>query len=137
MRLLEPFTLTNLALPNRAVMASLTRRRAGPGHLATPLMGEYYAQRAGAGLILSERIEVDPALAGNGQAGAPTAPALFNLAQARAWRAVVAQVHAAGGRIFAQLSHAGRISHPALRGGLAPVAPSARAAAGRIFTPAG
>jgi len=62
MRLLEPFTLTNLALPNRAVMASLTRRRAGPGHLATPLMGEYYAQRAGAGLILSERIEVDPAL---------------------------------------------------------------------------
>lgn len=133
MRLLEPFALSSLTLPNRVVMAPLTRRRASTGKLATPLMAHHYAQRAGAGLIISEMIEVDPL----GSPATPTRPALCNLAQTRSWREVVSRVHASGGRIFAQLSHPGRLSHPAVRGGHLPIAPSALAAADTIATPEG
>ncbi len=134
MRLLEPFALGPLTLPNRVLMAPMTRRRAGAGKIPTELMALHYAQRAGAGLIVSESTEVDPRSAGD----APTRPGLFTAAQAEGWRTVVDAVHAAGGRIFVQLSHLGRATHASLlAGGAEPLAPSAIAATGNAFTPAG
>ena len=133
MHLLEPFPLSTIELPNRVVLAAPDCRRASAGGLANAAIAGDYAQRAGAGLIISELIEVDPHIA----PAPPTRPALCNLAQTRSWRDVVARVHASGGRIFAQLSHPGRLSHPALRGGRTPIAPSRRAAAGLIGTPDG
>lgn len=131
MKLLEPYGLGSLTLPNRIVMAPLTRRRASAGKTPNPLMALYYAQRAGAGLIISESTEVDP----RSGADAPTRPGLFNADQAAAWRDVVDAVHATGGRIFVQLSHLGRASHPLLLSGRAePVAPSAIAATGNAYT---
>lgn len=134
MGLHDPFRLGDLALPNRIVMAPMTRRRAAEGKLATALMATYYAQRAEAGLIVTESIEVDP-LAG---IAIPTRPGLANQTQAGSWKQVTEAVHAAGGRIFAQLSHMGRTAHPSqLLDGGPPVAPSAIAAAGTIYTNSG
>jgi N-ethylmaleimide reductase len=131
MKLLEPYRLGSLTLSNRLVMAPLTRRRASAGKMANTLMALYYAQRAGAGLIISESTEVDP----RSGRDAPTRPGLFNEAQASAWSEVVDAVHARGGRIFVQLSHLGRASHPLLLSGQAePVAPSAIAAQGNAYT---
>ncbi|PNU05534.1 alkene reductase [Novosphingobium guangzhouense] len=131
MNLLTPFTLGSLTLSNRVVMAPLTRRRAGEGKLPTALMANYYAQRAGAGLIISEATEVDP----RSIPDAPSRPGLFNAAQAQAWARVADEVHRAGGRIFVQLSHLGRASHPLLLvKGEQPVAPSAIAGKGVAFT---
>jgi len=134
LRLLEPFTLGDIELPNRIVMAPMTRRRAAQGKVPTPLVAQHYAQRAGAGLIVSESIEVDP------WSGleAPTRPGLFTDAQQAGWAEATRAVHAAGGRIFAQLSHMGRAAHPSqLQPGGRVVGPSAIAATGTVYTPAG
>ncbi len=132
--LFDSFDLGDLALPSRIVMAPMTRRRAGEGKVPTELTALHYAQRAGAGLIVSESIEVDP------QSGvtAPTRPGLFSEAQQIGWSHVVKAVHAAGGRIFAQLSHMGRAAHSTqlITGGRV-VGPSAIAATGTVFTPQG
>lgn len=132
--LLTPLTLGDLALPNRMVMAPMTRRRAAHGKLPTELMAQYYAQRASAGLIISESIEVDP---WSGLQG-PTRPGLFNAEQRDGWHLVTRAVHEAGGRIFAQLSHMGRVAHSSqLEAGGRVVGPSAIAASGQIYTAAG
>jgi len=124
--LFEPFELAGLALPNRIVMPPMTRARAGAGGVPTPLMAEYYAQRASAGLIIAEGTQISPA----GQGYAWT-PGLHTPAQVQGWKGVTAAVHEAGGRIFAQLWHVGRLSHASLQpGGAAPVAPSALVAEG-------
>jgi N-ethylmaleimide reductase len=112
-------------------MAPMTRSRAfGPGAEPTELMATYYAQRAGAGLIVTEGIQPSPV----GQ-GYPDTPGLHTPGQVAAWRTVTDAVHREGGAIFAQLMHTGRIGHPVLLPeGLAPVGPSAVAARGQVFT---
>ena len=117
----------SLTLPNRIVMAPMTRCMAGAGLVPTPAMGAYYARRAAAGLIVSEGVIVRP----DGQ-GYPNTPGLFSAAQVAGWQAVVAAVHAAGGRIFAQLWHVGRVSHPTYLDGALPIAPSPVPLAGRV-----
>jgi len=132
--LFDSFVLGDLVLPSRIVMAPMTRRRAGDGKVPTELTALHYAQRAGAGLIVSESIEVDPF---SGIVG-PTRPGLFSDEQQAGWRHVTDAVHAAGGRIFAQLSHMGRATHSTqLVAGGRVVGPSAIAAAGNVFTPQG
>lgn len=119
--LLSPFRLDDLVLSNRVVMAPMTRNRAdNPGNLPTALIARYYAQRATAGLIISEGIFVS-----RQGIGFINVPGLYTDAQAEAWKQVTATVHASGGHIFAQLWHVGAISHPDLLGGEPPVAPSA------------
>jgi len=119
--LFSPIQAGELSLPNRIVLAPLTRSRAGqPGDVPTPLMAEYYAQRASAGLIISEATNISEI----GQGYALT-PGIFTEAQLDGWRGVTEAVHAAGGRIVLQLWHTGRMSHESLHPGRAPVAPSA------------
>lgn len=126
--LFEPVALGGLHLPNRVVMAPLTRLRAAdPVHVPNALMAEYYVQRASAGLIVSEGVPVSP-----DGVGYPNVPGLWSDPQVAGWRVVTDAVHAAGGRIVAQLWHVGRISHPDLLGGRQPVAPSAIAANGNV-----
>lgn len=129
--LFEPVRLGDLTLPNRIAMAPMTRVRAAQGGLATPSMAAYYAQRASAGLLISEGVQ--PSLLGQSN---PGTPGLHTDAQVGSWRPVTRAVHASGGRIFAQLMHGGRVSHPATTG-LQPVGPSAVAAVGEVFTPTG
>jgi N-ethylmaleimide reductase len=131
--LFAPFELGALVLVNRIVMAPMTRNRAGPGNVPTWLNAEYYAQRASAGLIVTEATQVSPQ-----GVGYPGTPGIHTDAQVAGWREVTDAVHRAGGRIFLQLWHVGRISHPSLQpGGALPVAPSAIAAEGEAFTPSG
>ncbi len=119
--LLSPTQLGNLNLPNRLVMAPLTRQRSLPGNVPGELNAHYYAQRANAGLIISEASQVCP----QGQGYAWT-PGIHSAEQVAGWQQVTQAVHEAGGRIFLQLWHVGRISHPLLQpGGADPVAPSA------------
>ncbi|TDJ68658.1 MAG: alkene reductase, partial [Planctomycetota bacterium] len=118
--LLEPFQLGDLRLKNRVVLAPLTRARAGSERLANPLMAEYYAQRAGAGLLITEATTVSAQ--GNGWIHSP---GIYTDEQGSAWRQVVDAVHAQGSRIFLQLWHTGRASHSSFHGGELPVAPSA------------
>ena len=126
----SPFRLGPLQLPNRVVMAPMTRNRAGPGNVPTALNATYYAQRAGAGLIVSEATQVSP----QGVAY-PGTPGIHSAAQVAGWKLVTDAVHGAGGRIFLQLWHVGRISHPSMQpGGALPVAPSAIAPAGQAWT---
>lgn len=127
----EPYQLGPITLANRIAMAPMTRSRAyGPGGSPTELMATYYAQRAGAGLIVTEGIQPSPV----GQ-GYPDTPGLHSPEQVTAWRVVTDAVHARGGRIFAQLMHVGRLSDPALLpDGLEPVGASPVAAAGQIYT---
>lgn len=128
--LFSPVRLGPYALPNRIVMAPMTRNRAGPGETPTALMATYYAQRASAGLIVTEGTQITP----EGQ-GYPGTPGIHSPAQVAGWRAVVDAVHARGGKIFCQLWHVGRVSHPLLQpGGALPVAPSALAPAGKLWT---
>jgi N-ethylmaleimide reductase len=131
--LFSPYRLGALTLPNRIVMPPMTRSRAADGNVATPLMAEYYAQRASAGLIVSEGTQISP----QGQGYAWT-PGIHAPAQIAGWRNVTDAVHAAGGRIFAQLWHVGRVSHTALQpGGAAPVSSSALQAEGvKVFVDA-
>lgn len=118
--LFEPFTLGRVRLKNRAVMAPMTRSRA-VGNVPNELMAEYYAQRAGAGLVVTEGTSPSP----NGL-GYPRIPGIYGREQADGWRSVTDAVHEAGGRIFVQLMHTGRVTHPAnLPEGARALAPSA------------
>lgn len=131
MQLLSPYRLGSIALENRVVMAPMTRSRAIGGE-PNALMRDYYAQRAGAGLIITEGVAPTPDALGYARI-----PGLFSEAQVVGWRAVTDAVHAAGGKIFAQLMHVGRIAHPAnLPAGARIVAPSAVAAVGNMWTDA-
>lgn len=124
--LFQPHSIGTLALPNRIVMPPMTRSRASqPGDVPNALMAEYYAQRAGAGLIISEGTWISPL--GKGYAWTP---GICTPAQVEGWRKVTSAVHAAGGRIFAQLWHVGRLSHVSLLDGQAPVSSSAIQATG-------
>lgn len=127
------FDLSGLRLPNRIVMAPMTRSRADAAGLVGELQATYYAQRASAGLMVSEGINISA-----DGIGSPWTPGLFNAAHIEAWKGVTDAVHAAGGRIFAQLWHTGRVGHSSVRGGALPVAPSAIAIVGqKHFTPTG
>ena len=127
-RLFDPLQLGSLRLPNRIVMAPLTRARANrETRVPTPLMAEYYAQRAAAGLILSEATSVDPM--GVGYVGTP---GIWSDEQTEGWKPITQAVHDAGGRIYMQLWHVGRISDPQLLDGKPPVSASAIAAAGHV-----
>lgn len=123
--LLTPLVVGDLTLPNRIIMAPLTRCRAGQGRVPGQLNAEYYAQRADAGLILTEATSVTPM-----GVGYPDTPGLWSEAQVEGWKLVTSAVHAKRGRIFAQLWHVGRISDPEHLGGKLPVAPSAIKPAG-------
>ncbi|MFZ3571317.1 alkene reductase [Streptomyces sp. BH097] len=126
----DPIDLPGTRLANRIAMAPMTRSRAGEGGTATALTAEYYAQRASAGLIVTEGIQ--PSAVGQGYAWTP---GLHTPEQIESWRPVTEAVHAKDGKIFAQVMHAGRISHPSLQpDGGAPVAPSAVAPEGKAFT---
>ncbi|MER7212671.1 alkene reductase [Streptosporangium sp. NPDC000239] len=127
----SPFRLGALELPNRLVMAPMTRSRAYVDGIPSTLTALYYAQRASAGLIVSEGVQ--PSAAGKGYMDTP---GLHTDHQVAGWREVTDAVHAAGGRIFAQLMHAGRVGHPDNTGAI-PVAPSAVRSSGQIFTPNG
>lgn len=130
--LLSPLSFGALDLRNRVVMSALTRNRAGEGEAPTKLNVEYYAQRASAGLIITEGTQ--PSAIGQGY---PGTPGLHTAEQVAGWRAVTDAVHAEGGTIFVQLMHSGRISHPDTLGGVQPVGVSAVTAAGEIATPKG
>lgn len=125
--LLQPVTLGDLSLPNRLIMAPLTRCRASAGRVPNALMAEYYAQRASAGLILSEATAISPE-----GVGYPDTPGIWSEEQIAGWRGVTAAVHRAGGRIALQLWHVGRISDPYFLNGALPVAPSALAPQGQV-----
>jgi 2,4-dienoyl-CoA reductase-like NADH-dependent reductase (Old Yellow Enzyme family) len=125
--LLDPIQLGDLHLPNRVLMAPLTRLRGTPDHLPTPIMAEYYAQRASAGLIISEGTPIDPF-----GVGYANVPGLWSHQQTDLWKPITAAVHNAGGRIFSQIWHVGRISDPVFLNGQQPVAPSAIAASGTV-----
>ena len=128
--LFSPARFGDLALANRVVMAPLTRNRAGAGLVPSPLAAEYYAQRAGAGLIITEATQVS-----RGAQGYLDTPGIYTPDQVTGWRAVADAVHAQGGRIVGQLWHVGRISHSSLLPeGVQPVAPSAIRANAKTFT---
>jgi N-ethylmaleimide reductase len=131
--LFEPIQVGELALPNRIFMAPMTRSRADDAGVPTEPVAVYYAQRASAGLIISEATNVSPMAKGYDRT-----PGMFNAAQVAGWRTVTNAVHAAGGRIFSQLFHTGRVALPDfLPGGAQPVAPSAIAIKGQNYTDAG
>lgn len=130
--LLTPVQLGAITAPNRILMAPLTRNRADDDGTPNALQAEYYAQRAGAGLIITEGSQ--PAAVGKGY---PNVPGVHTDAQQAGWARIADAVHGAGGRIVVQLMHGGRISHPDTLGGATPVAPSAIRPAGKIFTPNG
>ena len=121
--LFDPIRLGAIEAPNRIIMAPLTRGRGTRDHVPTPLMVEYYTQRASAGLIISEATGIS-----RQGMGWPYAPGLWTTEQVAAWRPVTAAVHQAGGRIAAQLWHMGQLVHPDFLGGEPPVAPSATTA---------
>ena len=126
--LLDPVTIGDLQLPNRIVMAPLTRNRSsGSGRVPNSLMRDYYVQRASAGMIISEATSVTPL-----GVGYPHTPGIWSLEQVEGWRPVTDAVHAAGGRILSQLWHVGRISDPSYHNGALPVAPSAIAPKGHV-----
>jgi N-ethylmaleimide reductase len=132
-KLFEPYKLGDLVLRNRAVMAPLTRNRASAGETPNALMADYYRQRAGAGLIITEATQISQ----QGQ-GYVRTPGIFSEAQVAGWKGVADAVHQAGGLIFAQLWHVGRISHVSLQpNGGAPVAPSAIRANTQTFVASG
>ncbi|MGD8590998.1 MAG: alkene reductase [Chromatiales bacterium] len=119
-KLFTPYTLKSLPVKNRMVMAPMTRCRAGAGDVPTPLMAQYYAQRASAGLIITEGTPVSPQARGY-----LWTPGIYTPEQVSGWRQVAGAVHGADGRIFVQLWHVGRISHQSLQpGGGAPEGPT-------------
>ena len=127
--LFTPLSLGPLDLPHRVVMAPMTRARSSqPGNVPNALMARYYAQRASAALIVSEATQISPRAQGYS-----FTPGLHSEAQRRGWREVTYAVHAAGGRIVAQLWHVGRMSHPVFQGGEAPLAPSALAPDAQVW----
>jgi 2,4-dienoyl-CoA reductase-like NADH-dependent reductase (Old Yellow Enzyme family) len=126
-KLLESVKLGDLTLPNRIVMAPLTRSRAGSERIPNDLMSEYYAQRASAGLILTEATSVTPM-----GVGYADTPGIWSEEQVEGWKKTTKAVHDKGGRIFLQLWHVGRISDPHFLNGETPVAPSAIAPNGHV-----
>lgn len=127
--LFDPVTLGDLSLPHRIVMAPMTRARSSqPGNVPNEMMARYYAQRAGAALIVSEATQVSP----QGQ-GYSFTPGIHSPEQVAGWRLVTDTVHAAGGRIFLQLWHVGRMSHPIFHPDGKPVAPSALAPDAKVW----
>src|ERR1700760_2783564 len=128
-KLFDSYKLGSLTLPNRLVMAPLTRNRAVAGLVPNPLAVEYYAQRASAGLLITEASQVSQ----QGQ-GYQDTPGIYSKEQIAGWKKVTERVHGRGGRIFIQIWHVGRISHTSLQaGGGKPVAPSAIRAKGKTF----
>lgn len=130
--LLESMRMRDLLLPNRIIMAPMTRGRAGATRTANPLMAEYYSQRATAGFIVTEATAISPR--GYGWKGSP---AIYTEAHVAGWKGVTDAVHQRGGRIFLQLWHTGRVSHPDFQDGETPIGPSAIAAEGKARTPVG
>lgn len=126
---LQPVTIGDLQLKNRIVMAPLTRSRSDDEGVPPAFAADYYGQRAGAGLIITEATNISPQARGYAMT-----PGIWSDAQVAAWRPIVDAVHRRGGVIFLQLWHTGRISHPDLHGGALPVAPSAIRADGQAFT---
>jgi len=125
--LFDPLRVGDLNLPNRVVMAPLTRLRAGPSQIPNALMAEYYAQRASAGLLITEGVPVSPQ-----GVGYPGVPGVWSKEQTEGWKQITRAVHDKGGRIFMQIWHVGRISDPSHLNGEAPVGPSAIAAKGHV-----
>lgn len=121
--LFDPIVIGEIHAPNRIWMAPLTRGRSTRAHVPTPLMAEYYAQRASAGLIITEATGISQQ-----GLGWPYAPGIWSDEQVMAWKPIVGAVHAAGGRIFSQLWHMGRIVHPDFLDGQRPVSASATTA---------
>lgn len=133
MSLFSPLTAGALHLPNRILMAPLTRCRADADHNPTPVMAEYYAQRAGAGLLIAEATMVM-----EGNSAFWREPGIYSDAQVQGWKTVTDAVHDKGGRIVLQLWHGGRACHPLLNHGAQPVAPSALPITGdEVHTPEG
>lgn len=128
--ILSPIRIGPYDLPNRVIMAPMTRSRAGEGNAPTELAATYYTQRSSAGLIISEATQISPQ-----GVGYPFTPGIHSPAQIEAWKQVTTAVHAQGSRIFLQLWHVGRISHPSLQPeGALPVAPSAIRPEGQAWT---
>ncbi|MHC4939355.1 MAG: alkene reductase [Planctomycetota bacterium] len=125
--ILEPIRVGSMELPNRVVMAPMTRSMAGEGLVPTEQSARYYARRAGAGLIITEATIIRP----DGQ-GYPDTPGIYTDEQVDGWRRVTDAVHEQGGRLFLQLWHVGRVSHPCYLDGELPVAPSAVPLSGRV-----
>jgi len=125
--LLDPLRIGAWNLPNRVLMAPLTRCRASEGRVPNALMADYYRQRSGAGLIISEATSISPM-----GVGYPDTPGIWSEAQVEGWKEVTQAVHEADGRILLQLWHVGRISDPFYLDGALPVAPSALAAKGHV-----
>jgi N-ethylmaleimide reductase len=132
MNLLTPYKLGDLKLSNRMVMAPMTRCRAVSGNVPGPLSVTYYAQRASAGLIITEGSQVSPK-----GVGFDRTPGIYSPDQVEGWKKVTNAVHEHGGKIFLQLWHVGRMSHPDYLGGDLPVAPSALPVNEEIHTPSG
>ena len=128
---LAPIKIGSYTLPNRVVMAPLTRMRA-PDGIANELMATYYTQRASAGLIISEASPISPQAIGY-----PDIPCIYNAEQVEGWKKITSAVHAHNGIMFLQLWHVGRISHPDYHNGELPVAPSPIAPKGKAITPSG
>lgn len=130
--LFSPFDLNGLMLPNRILMSAMTRTRALEDGVPTDLMRDYYVQRASAGLIVTECTQVSD----QGH-GIIRCPGLHRADQVAGWRRVTDAVHSAGGRIYCQIWHCGRVAHPDMRGGELPVGPSPIPATGDFFLPSG
>lgn len=130
--LFDPIRLGDIQAPNRILMAPLTRARSTREHVPTPIMQDYYAQRAGAGLIITEATGIS-----RQGLGWPNAPGIWKSEQVEAWKPVTEAVHANGGRIVLQLWHMGRLVHPDFLDGAAPVSASATTAPGYAHTYAG
>ncbi|HEY0183263.1 MAG TPA: alkene reductase, partial [Rhodopila sp.] len=130
--LFDSFDLGGLRLPNRIAMSAMTRTRATEDGVPTDVMRDYYVQRASAGLIVTECTQVSD------QAhGVIRAPGLHRADQITAWRRITDAVHTAGGHIYCQIWHCGRVAHPDMRGGEMPVGPSPVPATGDFFLPTG
>ncbi|MEP9403018.1 alkene reductase [Sphingomonas sp. VNH70] len=127
--LFDPIALGDIQAPNRILMAPLTRGRSSRAHVPQPIMAEYYAQRASAGLLISEGTGIS-----REGLGWPYAPGIWNDEQVEAWKPITDAVHAAGGRIVTQLWHMGRVVHPDFLGGAAPLSASATTAPGQAHT---
>jgi N-ethylmaleimide reductase len=130
--LFSPYRLGDLDLANRLVMSPMTRSRAADGNVPNPLAPTYYAQRASAGLIVTEATQVSPQ-----GVGYIRTPGMHSAEQVAGWKRITEAVHRAGGKIFAQLWHVGRVSHPDFHDGALPVAPSALPVEGEAFTSRG
>jgi N-ethylmaleimide reductase len=130
--LFSSYRLGDIEIHNRIVMSPMTRSRAIEGNVPNSMAASYYAQRASAGLIISEATQISPQ-----GVGYIRTPGIHSPEQVAGWRKITEAVHRAGGTIFAQLWHVGRVSHPDFHGGELPIAPSAIAADGEVFTTRG